>query len=1074
MREKIFLILFFVFFSCLASAEISLDWIYPSNSINVSQNNFFNITVNVSCSGADCGGINVTLDPIWGSYELNTIAYQWENCNATTNSTKVVTSADDTYGSVNLPFSFPFYNNTYTSVYLTSNGNIDFDTAANQCCDQNASYHMGKNEIHMDKADGRTDTGAAGRGVYICNKTGYVIIQYEGGYYGCSGNQKWQAVLYPNGQIYAIYNQTTTSCGITNVSGMSGVNGSDYVNWVEQDGAAFQLCRGSCGKGIVNTTIGASPFYTNATNNPWAVNLNNSQSQILVFHINATGTKDTSYTFFVYTNQTSNMSINNKTSSLNITIKDMTAPAISITYPVLNANYDFNLTQLNYSYYDFNGAGLCWHSNSSGVSNSSSISSTQNFTNALSIEGNNNWTLYCNDTSGNLNSTSIAFLRQTPGIGLSLVFPLANINITKSQFFQIIINVSCSNNNCGAINVSLANLTTRISTTAGTLPFYTNVTNPYNLTLNVNQSAIITFFVNASGTAGLNHTFFVYANRTAELSNTNITSRFNISIVNFAVEYNAPIVTLISPLNNYGNLNNITFSYNVSDESNVTNCSLIFNSAVNQINLSINKTITQSFIMSNLGVGSYNWSINCTDSHSNTGKSDFRKAIVIKLYTFPGLTTNLSQINVVNVTNFVVDNPNYGTINFSESLDLSSGADIDSYINISFNKISLDSSNLPSLNKQARLKLYNLTFNNPEILKDNSVCSSCTKESYSSGTLTFNVPGFSVYSAREISESSPSSGGGGSSGKIYECFLDQDCKKSYVCYNNKCVKLFDIKILSFKSPANTKDYFNFTYFMKGMAEINSDVIVNFWLEKYGEKVSEGRDTIYLRSFDEKTETTSLFLPGSIKAGNYRFYIEINYESYRATSFRDIEIIEKEENIKIIDLAEKEEYGNLIVIIIIILLVIIVAGINKYLPKLMQKDIPKEKIEKLLLENSLIKKPEVSKRVVIPENFEKIAEKVLETTAETNADLSESQKNVLTLLNKVEKEKAIAFIQNYLPYSDYQIEEIITNLENKGLLKVIKISQNQAEVEKYYYTEKVTPQMLNDNLRFKKDYGWDYQ
>jgi len=95
--------------------------------------------------------------------------------------------------------------------------------------------------------------------------------------------------------------------------------------------------------------------------------------------------------------------------------------------------------------------------------------------------------------------------------------------------------------------------------------------------------------------------------------------------------------------------------------------------------------------------------------------------------------------------------PDHGKINFSEAVDLSSGADLNAHMNVSHNRIEINSSALPSLNKSATLSLYNLTFSNPRILRDGSVCAStiCTKISYSGGTLVFNVTEFTVYSAEE-------------------------------------------------------------------------------------------------------------------------------------------------------------------------------------------------------------------------------------------------------------------------------------------------------------------------------------
>jgi hypothetical protein len=158
--------------------------------------------------------------------------------------------------------------------------------------------------------------------------------------------------------------------------------------------------------------------------------------------------------------------------------------------------------------------------------------------------------------------------------------------------------------------------------------------------------------------------------------------------------------------------------------------------------------------------------------------------------------------------------------------------DLDSNVNISFNRIEINSSALPNFNKSAQLKLYNLTFSNPRILKDGSLCSleECQIVSYLGGTLIFNVTGFSVYSAEETPASViPSRGGGGgeeptnveetTKEDIYfsvenlKFFLKQgeSLKKSFIVANNgeKDVK-FDIfvseslkEIISLVEPYHT-------------------------------------------------------------------------------------------------------------------------------------------------------------------------------------------------------------------------------------------------------------------------------
>src|SRR3989339_840039 len=111
----------------------------------------------------------------------------------------------------------------------------------------------------------------------------------------------------------------------------------------------------------------------------------------------------------------------------------------------------------------------------------------------------------------------------------------------------------------------------------------------------------------------------------------------------------------------------------------------------------------------------------------------------------------------------------------------------------------------------------------------------------------------------------PTTAGGGGGGAVIvpECFDDSNCDLGEFC--------------------------NFTYYLKGVAQIHGDVKVNFWLEKDGIKVTDGYDTIYMGDFEEKLESSKLFLPISILDGVYNFYAEVNYDSYYARASRAVEV-----------------------------------------------------------------------------------------------------------------------------------------------------------------------------------------
>ncbi|MBS3159044.1 LamG domain-containing protein [Candidatus Woesearchaeota archaeon] len=264
------------------------------------------------------------------------------------------------------------------------------------------------------------------------------------------------------------------------------------------------------------------------------------------------------------------------------------------------------------------------------------------------------------------------------------------------------------------------------------------------------------------------YSYSLYANDT--VSNTNTTSQVT------RIDLSAPISTLILPVDGGGDHDgNVTFTYNVSDTGPVSNCTLILNSALNQTNVTITKDAPQYIILSNLKAGRYNWSVNCTDQLGRSNISSTWNFRIINATKFGGVTTDLNSYNLSNVTALIIEQLSRGKINFTVPIDMSNVTEIDTYVNISANLIEVNSTALSQLNVTAVLTLYNLSFTNPRIMRDNAVCSTgiCSKLSYSGGNLTFNVSHFSSYSAEETptvstpAAASGGGGGGGSSSGIY-------------------------------------------------------------------------------------------------------------------------------------------------------------------------------------------------------------------------------------------------------------------------------------------------------------------
>jgi len=121
---------------------------------------------------------------------------------------------------------------------------------------------------------------------------------------------------------------------------------------------------------------------------------------------------------------------------------DTVPPSINIIYPQV-ISYYVNVSSLNYTSSE---AGSCWCSNNSGVWNSTSVPAGTNFSNITSIEGANTWTVYCNDSVGNLNSTTITFFKDTTPLTINFTYPTPQNGTTTSNT-SIIVNVSISKSN---------------------------------------------------------------------------------------------------------------------------------------------------------------------------------------------------------------------------------------------------------------------------------------------------------------------------------------------------------------------------------------------------------------------------------------------------------------------------------------------------------------------------------------------------------------------------------------------------------------------------------------------------
>jgi hypothetical protein len=90
-------------------------------------------------------------------------------------------------------------------------------------------------------------------------------------------------------------------------------------------------------------------------------------------------------------------------------------------------------------------------------------------------------------------------------------------------------------------------------------------------------------------------------------------------------------VNLIYP-NNASINNTANFTYNISSSnSNIDNCSILLNGAINITNTSINNN-TFNYFIKDLDDGNYNWSVSCFDVNGNSGNTTNRSLTIDNIY----------------------------------------------------------------------------------------------------------------------------------------------------------------------------------------------------------------------------------------------------------------------------------------------------------------------------------------------------------------------------------------------------------------------------------------------------------
>ena len=228
------------------------------------------------------------------------------------------------------------------------------------------------------------------------------------------------------------------------------------------------------------------------------------------FEINSSGwlSNASSLGVKIYTiNITINDTLNNINSTiLSINISDTIFPTINITSPINNTNHSDAGLDIKYHIVELLN-DTCWYSNDTYLVNRS-IPCGQNITNITWSDAMHNLTIWINDSSNNLNWSSISFGIDTTPPEVTIILPTATTYTSSSISFEVSTNENSTCNytiDSGVTNTSMtANTSSTGFTGSETLSnaAYTSQFYCWDVLNNLNDTESVAFTVSVSSDDG--------------------------------------------------------------------------------------------------------------------------------------------------------------------------------------------------------------------------------------------------------------------------------------------------------------------------------------------------------------------------------------------------------------------------------------------------------------------------------------------------------------------------------------------------------------------------------------------
>jgi hypothetical protein len=158
--------------------------------------------------------------------------------------------ADDGSWSLDLPFAFPYFGESYTSVYVCSNGFLDFTSGAT---DYSNSQSGLLSSVRIAPLWDDLRTNGTGEDIYITATSTFVAIRWAGETYSTHAAVNFEAVLHCDGTIE--FNYGAAMSGLSPTIGLSGGDGTHYL--LSRYNAATSLAAGTSSRLVYSPPLPA-------------------------------------------------------------------------------------------------------------------------------------------------------------------------------------------------------------------------------------------------------------------------------------------------------------------------------------------------------------------------------------------------------------------------------------------------------------------------------------------------------------------------------------------------------------------------------------------------------------------------------------------------------------------------------------------------------------------------------------------------------------------------------------------------------------------------------------------------